>query len=194
MTSIRKTALAAALLAAATAPAAGAQATAAGDDLTRPSGFDALTGIVAPIFQRWTFADPIVQDSGRVSSVSQIALPFNLRFPIGGRWTGDVSGAVARSTVDVGSSEWELGGLSDVRVRAIGRLKGENLLLTLGANLPTGQVGLDAEEFSALQVVGALGVEGINSAVPVRVSEGADASFQAAQQAITTLIIVVRVP
>ena len=167
MTRLRRTAFAAALLAAgatlATAPA-GAQATGPADDPARRSGFDALTGVVSPVFQRWTFADPIVQDSGRVASVSQIALPFNLRFPIGGRWTGDVSGAVSRSTVDVGSSEWELAGLSDVRVRAIGRLKGENLLLTLGANLPTGKVGLDAQEFSALQIVGA---PSLGMAVPI---------------------------
>jgi TolB-like protein len=47
---------------------------------------------------------------------------------------------------------------------------------------------------TALARVSALGVDAINSAVPVRVSEVADASFQAAQQAVTTIFIVVRVP
>ncbi len=47
---------------------------------------------------------------------------------------------------------------------------------------------------SSLSRVSTLGAEAINSAAPTRVSEGADASFQAAQQAITTLIIVVRIP
>ena len=61
-------------------------------------------------------------------------------------------------------------------------------LQSLGYQPPAGDAG------SSLSRVGAIGVEGINSAVPVRVSEGADPSFQSAQQAITTLIIVVRVP
>ncbi len=162
MTSPRTTALAAALLAAtalvAPAPAARAQGggTPATVDPSRPTGFDAITGSVAPVYQRWTFADPIAQDSGRIASAQQIALPFTIRFPISARFTGDVSGAVASSTVDAGtSSDWKLSGITDLRVRAVGRLHGDNLLLSLGVNLPTGQVGLDSREFSALQVIGA---------------------------------------
>jgi hypothetical protein len=167
VTTTRRTALAAALLAAGSlaAPAARAQGTTAtADEPTRPTGLAVLTGTVAPIYQRWSFGDPIVQDSGRVTTVSQLAVPFSLRFPLSERWSGDVSGAVARSTVEGDSQQWSLGGLTDLRLRAVGRLRGDNLLLTVGVNLPTGQVELDGDELRALQFVAA---PTLGMAVPV---------------------------
>lgn len=128
---------------------------AVGDPPPRSTGLDAVTGSISPTYQRWTFGDPLAQDSLRIGTVSQVAVPFIVRVPFGERWTGDVSGALARSTVETGRGDLQLGGLTDLRARAVGRLRGDNLLLTLGVNLPTGRVSLDGAEFAALQVVGA---------------------------------------
>jgi hypothetical protein len=48
-----------------------------------------------------------------------------------------------------------LRGVSDVRIRATGRLLRDNVVLTVGLNAPSGRTALDGEEFSALRVLSA---------------------------------------
>ena len=71
-------------------------------------------------------------------------------------------------------------------------------LQTLGIAAPAGSAAVGGgprqNTGSSLARAGALVADGVNSPVPVRVSEVADPSFVAAQQALTPLIIVVRIP
>jgi hypothetical protein len=125
----------------------------------------------SPVFERWSFGgggipQPTSNQAGtvRIASASQWSLPIQARLPLGEQWTLDVSSAYARgavtlaapdSTVASGASEYSLSGLADVRARATGRFFGDNVLITLGANLPTGRTSLSNQELSAIQVLGA---------------------------------------
>ncbi|MFI5244466.1 MAG: hypothetical protein ACHQQR_04515 [Gemmatimonadales bacterium] len=122
----------------------------------------------APVFSTWHFSTPIAQSAGAVSDVQQFAVPLRVRTVLGGRWTLDVSGAAAASTVTLqgggtngahptmsGSTSLTLNGLTDVRVRVSGSLADDRILVTGGLNLPVGTTGLDADQTSALQAVGA---------------------------------------
>ncbi len=129
-------------------------------------GFRALG--IAPVAEVVRFeGDGLMQpafaglDSLRIRRVEQFTVPVSLSVPVGELWSVDVtsvyaSGRVvyspARSAVTRTAS---LSGVSDVRVRATGRLAGDALVLTLGANAPSGQTKLDQEEFTAARVLAA---------------------------------------
>jgi hypothetical protein len=97
-----------------------------------------------------------------VKSATEWTIPFSLGLALGERWTVDVGGSYTRGEVTFAARSLptaprtvRLDGVSDVRVRATGRLLGDNVLLTLGANLPTGIRDLDADQISALGVLAA---------------------------------------
>ena len=121
----------------------------------------------------WHFAKPIPQSGGALANIVEVAFPFRVRAAFG-RWSFDLSGAGAVGAVhltanaatrgDTASGDGGDGGgdrlvsivgPTDVKLRLTGPLYGDKLLLTLGLNLPTGKVGLNADETSALQAVGA---------------------------------------
>jgi len=124
---------------------------------------------LGPVFELWRFSgDGIPQTtvdgegSVFVTRASQWSVPIALTVPLGDRWTFDLSGAYARGEVRLsgndpvtGSDGYSLSGLADLRVRATGRLVGDNVLVTAGINLPTGATELDEEELSALRVLAA---------------------------------------
>lgn len=98
-----------------------------------------------------------------VERATQFSVPFAVTYPFfGGRWTVDASGAWATGEVELrdpdaalGTSTYTLDGVTDVRVRATGRLVGDNVVLTLGGSIPTGTTSLDAEQLAALRVLAA---------------------------------------
>ncbi len=115
--------------------------------------------IVAPAFQTWNFTKQVPLDSLLIKSARQISLPFSVQIPLHARWIASVTGAVASSSLDAegasGKVTRSFTGLSDIRVRANGRLLGDGLQLTLGLNLPTGAVSLSPEQNDVLRVVAA---------------------------------------
>jgi len=118
-----------------------------------------------PMFQTWKFADGLQQPGTtgkRVTGASQLALPLSGLVPINDAWAIDVSTAYAYGKVTFENSElpretqdFELQGFTDTRLRVVGRIRGDALLLTLGATLPTGTVKLDRDQLQALRVLGA---------------------------------------
>jgi hypothetical protein len=111
----------------------------------------------------WHFTTPIPQAAGRVANVVETAIPFRLHGSVG-RWTVDLSGAGAFGAVHFSASgdgdagedrAVTIAGPTDVKLRLTGPLLSDALQLTAGFNLPTGKTGLDADETSALQVLGA---------------------------------------
>jgi len=117
---------------------------------------------VATAISAWHFSTPIPQAAGRVANVVEAAVPFRMRGTVG-RWSVDLSGAGAVGAVhfsagDDGQGEDRavtIAGPTDVKLRLTGPLFSDALQLTAGFNLPVGKTGLDADETSALQVVGA---------------------------------------
>jgi hypothetical protein len=124
------------------------------------------TTAIVPIFESWTFGDGLPQrvggDSVLVKSVTQWSMPVSVMVPLGSRWTVDASAAYAMGEVSLegadpslGLDSYALAGPTDARVRLVGRLVGDNVLVTVGANAPTGTVSLGREELAALRVLAA---------------------------------------
>ena len=121
----------------------------------------------------WHFTDAIPQSSGAVADVAEVAIPFRVR-AVSGRWNFDLSGAGAVGAVhlkanaadassgssssgsgDNGDRAVTIAGPTDLKLRITGPVVGDNTLVTVGLNLPTGKTGLDADETAALQAIGA---------------------------------------
>jgi hypothetical protein len=95
-----------------------------------------------------------------VRRVTQLSFPVSAAASLGGGWRLDVTSLVATGAVTLADAAGRertatLGGISDVRARATGRLLSDAVLLTVGVNVPTGRTALDASEFSALRVLAA---------------------------------------
>lgn len=131
-----------------------------------PAGHREL--IVAPRFESWTFRRGIYQpsldgaDSVQVDRVSQWSIPVAVVVPVGEMWTVDLSAAygsgsvtLARPDAELKTDHYTLAGLRDVRLRAVGRVMGDNLVVTLGVNAPSGHTGLSREELDAARVLAA---------------------------------------
>lgn len=124
------------------------------------------TSGAAPMLEVWTFADGMPQrfdgDSVLVRRVMQWSVPVTAAIPLGRRWTFDVSGAYASGEVELEGADptlatdrYELTGLTDIKVRLVGRLLGDNVVLTLGANAPAGKASLSRDELRGLAVLAA---------------------------------------
>ncbi len=98
-------------------------------------------------------------DSVRVTSATQVTLPVAVATSLGGGWRLDVTAlyaqgrVTARRLTDGAPREVRLGGLSDVRVRATGRVLHDGLIATAGLNVPTGRTQLTDGEYGALRVL-----------------------------------------
>ncbi len=96
------------------------------------------------------------RDSIRLRSISQFSVPISLAVPLGSMWTVDLQSVY--STVRLGfdprtgaRQNLTLSGVSDVRVRATGRLFNDGLVFTAGINAPTGQTELTADHLTVLR-------------------------------------------
>jgi hypothetical protein len=122
---------------------------------------------VSPSWESVSFAgDGLLADDGsggigqvRIRSASQFAIPFSISVAGGRRWTVDAGGAFTSGQVRMvaGSAtrDISLSGISDLRVRATGRILGDGLLLSLGATLPTGATTLSGDDVAAVRVLAA---------------------------------------
>ena len=143
---------------------AGAASRGLGQEALLPgTGWGTGIGVAA-----WGFSKAVAQSGGGLQGVTQVAVPFRLQVAFG-RWTVDLSGAGAAGAAlykqaasqDSSGEEGDdmrvvtLYGPTDLKLRFTGPVVGENLLLTVGINLPTGKVGLNSDETIALQALGA---------------------------------------
>jgi len=101
-------------------------------------------------------------DSTRIRSIRQFTLPVTAALPLGNGWRLDVTTLYSSGTVTFtdpsargGQRTATLSGVSDVRLRATGRVIGDGLIITVGANAPTGRTALTATEFSSLRALSA---------------------------------------
>jgi hypothetical protein len=136
-----------------------------------------LTGVTnsdaTPQFNYWTFSsgnavqpDQLGGDSVRVAHVWQFSIPIDVAIPIGDRVTVDASGAWQTGTVDLSAPDtalhtdhYTLSGLTDIKLRMVARVVGDNVLVTLGVNAPTGATNLNAEQYKALRILAAPALE-----------------------------------
>lgn len=104
----------------------------------------------------YTQAGGAGRDSIRLRSITQVSVPISLAVPLGSMWTVDLQSVY--STVRLGfdprtgaRQNLTLSGISDVRVRATGRLLNDGLVFTAGINAPTGQTELTANDLTVLR-------------------------------------------
>lgn len=94
-----------------------------------------------------------------VTGASQIVLPLSYAMSIGDRWSMDAATLVTSGSATLRTADGErtarLSGLGDVRLRATGRLRGDALLVTFGANLGSGRSKLSGDEVAVLGVLAA---------------------------------------
>jgi hypothetical protein len=101
-------------------------------------------------------------DSTRIKSVRQFTLPVTAAMPIGDRWRIDLTTLYSTGSVTYtdasaagGTRTATLSGVSDIRLRATGRVLRDGLIVTVGLNAPTGRTSLGIGEFSALRILSA---------------------------------------
>src|SRR5262249_40268568 len=113
------------------------------------------TARVDPRFSSWTFRDPLPSDSLSIKRASQFALPVNAAVRAGRlELAAGASYAVSRVGLADGRS-LDLSGFTDLRLRGVFHVVGDNLLLTFGLTAPTGTSRLAGGEVDALGVIGA---------------------------------------
>ena len=104
------------------------------------------------------------QDSVRIRSASQLTVPFTAAVPVGRAVTVDATALYATGAVRYAQADASgvlrdrhaaISGVSDVRVRVTARLLGERLVVTGGANAPTGRTSLDSAQLLAVRVLAA---------------------------------------
>lgn len=114
---------------------------------------------VGPTVEQWSFGCCSSADAqSSVKSATEVSLPVVAVVPIGRSVTLDAYAAWVRGNVmlrDAASTKLSVNGLTDTKLRASVRLRGDALLATFGVNAPTGTTGLDGEELSAMRVLGA---------------------------------------
>ena len=125
-------------LAALAAPAADAQ------------GVAETAVIVQPTFTTFTFGSGAGQ---RI--VSQLAFPIVFGIPINERLSIDITTSYASSKVTVDdSTASSINGLTDTQIRANFRVGSDQLVFTVGLNLPTGQYSVPEEQQEAAGQIG----------------------------------------
>ena len=82
-------------------------------------------------------------------TVTEIAVPLFTVVPIGPRFTVDIGTAYAQSRVRYVNGESTVGGLTDTQLRANYTLGNDFIILTAGANLPTGESTVGVGELLA---------------------------------------------
>lgn len=112
--------------------------------------FENSSVLTAPTFTSLTFG------SGAASrTVSQLALPVVVLLPFGEKFSMDVSTAFASSAVKANDSTTsEISGLTDTQIRANYRIGADNVLLTVGLNIPTGQYSVPEGQQEAAGQIG----------------------------------------
>ncbi|MGQ0767483.1 MAG: hypothetical protein ACT4OZ_17690 [Gemmatimonadota bacterium] len=100
----------------------------------------------------------IADEAARVTRLRQFNLPLSAASALPGDWRLDVTSMFAGGQVTYIDSAGrerhaDLSGLSDVRVRATGRVFNDAIRLTAGFNLPSGRTGLSPDEFSSLRIL-----------------------------------------
>lgn len=93
-----------------------------------------------------------------ITGASQLTLPVAVVVPIATGWMLDAYSALVRGEVRTMSSAGNAGslrldGMTDTKLRVVGQLVGDRLLLTAGITAPTGATQLASEQLDALGVI-----------------------------------------
>ena len=88
------------------------------------------------------------------ATVSELAIPLFVSFPVGSRASVDLGTAYARARVSSGAEHSDIAGLTDVQLRVQYTLGSDRVVLTGGINLPTGNASVSADQLAAATLIG----------------------------------------
>ena len=88
------------------------------------------------------------------TTTSQLAIPMVAVIPVGSRLTVDIATAFASTQSSAAGATSSISGLTDTQLRANYALSGDNLVLTLGFNIPTGSASVTGAQLAAAQAIG----------------------------------------
>lgn len=109
------------------------------------------SGDLSVSYQSWT-----VKQGDEETTISQFAIPLGAFVPVQDNFDISLYVANATSTLETATQDFSLGGLSDVRMQANHSFANDQLLFSVGLNLPTGKKALDlTEEYFVLQALSA---------------------------------------
>ncbi len=110
-----------------------------------------FSGDLTATFSSWT-----VTEGEEETTTGQFALPLGVFVPMRDNFDVSFFAANASSKFENATQEFTLGGMSDVRVQGNHSFADDQLLVSLGLNLPTGKRALDlTEEYFVLQALSA---------------------------------------
>lgn len=125
----------------------------------------ATTATTGVVYENWSLptAVPIATPDGSalVSGASQFTIPVALVLPLGTAWKMDVYSAYVNGQVRLENADgskregFDLTGMTDTRLRLVGKLHGDAVLLTAGVTAPTGRTRLNDNQLGALAVLSA---------------------------------------
>jgi hypothetical protein len=98
----------------------------------------------------FTFTQWTIDDSTASTKISQIAAPVSAFVPLRENLEAMVFTSASANKLDGSSSDFDLTGLGDMRVQLNQSLMNDQVLLSLGVNLPIGKKKLDAVEESPI--------------------------------------------
>jgi len=81
-----------------------------------------------------------------IKSVSEVAVPFAVVWPVSGRLSFDLGGRYATASRKDSASTVTLSGLTDIQVRGVYQVIPDIAVLTVSANLPTGKTKITDEQ------------------------------------------------
>ncbi len=109
------------------------------------AALDATAFRAGPTFVSYTVAG---------QTTSQIAIPMVAVIPLGQRLTVDVATAFASTQATSSGASSTISGLTDTQLRANYALPGDQVVLTLGLNIPTGASAISGTQLAAAQAIG----------------------------------------
>jgi hypothetical protein len=147
--------------------------------------FDGKTGwSVGPTAQSWSFgccsSDTV---PASLKGAQQFTIPLSGAFAIGKRVLMDgyvayvMGNATTRDSGSIGGATARVNGFTDMTVRAGLKLHGDDAMITVGLNIPTGLTDLDSSQFAAMRVLGAPVMQSMSPVLGAGFSATAGAVF-----------------
>ncbi len=107
------------------------------------------SGSTGLVYSNWS-----VEDSAQKTDITQISFPLRLFLPLQDNFEADVYVAASSNSLDQGENDYSLSGLGDLRVQVNRSFSDDQLLVSVGVNLPTGKTKLNrADETPVLQML-----------------------------------------
>ena len=107
------------------------------------------SGTTGLVYSNWS-----LEDSAQKTDITQISFPLRLFLPLQDNFEASVYVVASSNSMDQGESDFSLSGFGDLRVQFSRSFSDDQLLVSVGVNLPTGKTKLnESDETPVLQML-----------------------------------------